>query len=155
MDKGTVFLKESDTGEIHFIADGEEYTADEFARMLGHVQSFQLQYQIVESADAILREDEYLMPVKITARSLVKELQELIEMTDDEGVVSSRMLPVFRKCFQPILDKANYLFSRGKREEAMDAAETMIQMLQELKAEEDLFPEQEMAQLQDLLERIF
>ena len=47
-----------------------------------------------------------------------------------------------------------YAEACGKPEEAMDAAETMIQMLQELKAEEDLFPEQEMAQLQDLLERI-
>ena len=155
MDKGTVFLKESDSGDIHFIADGEEYTAEEFARMLGHVQNFQLQYQIVDGADAILREDEYLMPVKITVQSLVKELQELIELTADKGSVSGRMLPVFRNCFQPIIDKANYLFSRGKREEAMDAAETMIQMLQELKAEEDLFPEQEIGRLQALLERIF
>ena len=154
-DKGTVFLKEADSEAMHFVADGEEYTAEEFARMLGHVQGFQLQYQIVDAADTILREDEYLMPVTITKQSLVKEMQELIDLTADNGFADNRMCSVFEHFARPIIDRANYLFSRGGREEAMEAAEIMIQMLQELRAEDPAFPEQEITLLQDLLERIF
>lgn len=101
------------------------------------------------------RTSEFIMPVTITKQSLVKKMKERIDLTADNGFADNRMCSVFKYFARPIIDRANHLFSRGGREEAMEAAELMIQMLQELRAEDPAFPEREITLLQDLLERIF
>ena len=152
-DKGNIQIETDEDDTIGFVVDGEKFSAAEFAKLLGAVPGFTMQYQIHDASDRPLRQNEYLMPVDLSEESLIGELQELINVVSDNWFVSYKDTLVFNHGFIPISDKVDYLYESGKHEEAVSIAEKMIYMLGALETDDDEFPGYEISLLQDVVIR--
>jgi hypothetical protein len=64
-EKGNIVIREDEYGNVYFVIDGEEFSPNEFAKMLGGYIGFSMQYQIHDAIDPILAENEMLRDTKI------------------------------------------------------------------------------------------
>ena len=80
-DKGVIRITEDDeVNEISFIVDGMVFTSEEFCQLFGGYNGFDIHFQIHDASDDIPGENEYLVPIKITRESLLKELESYINI---------------------------------------------------------------------------
>ena len=72
-------------GEYGFMIDGRIFTGEEVSLMSSTYEGGNLQYRIADSTDRPLAAGEYLMPVRISDRSLVEEMSELLNLFTSDG----------------------------------------------------------------------
>ena len=145
-DKGTINVIEDEGRdyEIGFEIDGKVFTPEQIAELLGSYPGFSIQYQIHDASDPVLKEDEYLMPVRITKQSLVDELETAIAIQGDRGFISYKDTRAFDEAFYLIIKKLKVLADSGKREDALAAARQMARVMMALETDDDFFPEYNM-----------
>lgn len=142
-DKGTINIIEDENmdHEIAFEIDGQVFSSEDFGRLLGAYSGFSLQYQIKDASAPVLKEDEYLVPVKITKKSLIEELEQAISIHGDRGFISYKILLPFDMTVYRILDKLEVLVKCGDKKEALEAGKEMVRIFLEIETDDDYFPE--------------
>ena len=141
-DKGTIFISEEEdpNGRATFVIDGKRYSGDELAELFSSYSGSMLQYQIHDASEPILKEDEYLMPVRITEQSLVDELETAIRIHGHGGFISYKATFAFDEVFYKIIEKLEVLIHSNKKEDALSAGRQMVQILAYTETDDDWFP---------------
>ena len=153
--KGTISIEDNRHGDIVFRIDGEVFTPDEMAKMLGSYAGFSMQYQIHDATDPVLAEDELLMPVKVGKKQLTEDLLENINRySDGENFISYKDVFNFEEAVGSIIDRLELLYNSFRRDEAKEIGEELIHILQNIETDDDWFPENEVDIIRNIIERI-
>lgn len=141
-DKGTIFISEDEDiyGRASFVIDGKKYSGEELAELFSAYPGFMLHYQIHDASEPILKEDEYLMPVRITKQSLIDELEVAINIHGDRGFISYKDTLAFDEAFYKIIEKLEVFHNSDKKEDALAAGRKMVQILADTETDDDYFP---------------
>ena len=141
-DKGTInIIEDEERGyRIGFEIDGSKFTGEDLERLLGAFPGFSMRYQIQDSSDPILKEDEYLVPVYITKTSLIDELNTAIDIYSDRGFISYNEVLKFDEVFYKIIDKLEVLAHSEKRNDAIEAGREMVRIMKSIETDDDHFP---------------
>ena len=103
---GTMIPVYVDEGEYGFKIDGKVYSGDEVARMASGTEGWQMQFQIKDPTDDILRKNEYLMPVRLGKKELVDDTLELLRLFTENGeFISDHDADNFSHLFKNVLKK--------------------------------------------------
>lgn len=139
--KGTInIVQDEDRGfEIGFEIDGKRFRGKDLEKLLGVYPGFSLQYQIHDASEPILKEDEYLVPVRITKQSLIEELEDVINIYSDSGFISYKDTLVFDDAFYKITDKLEVLVHSEKKEDAIAAGREMVRRMAHVETDDDYF----------------
>ena len=148
----------TEKGEVCFVIDGRQVSLEELGRMLETYEGFTLQYQIRDKSEDVVKEEELLMPLEFTKETLLTELRRAIysysdsRQIDDIQFVSYRRVPGLTDRICEIIDKLEYWYNHGSKEEAISCAEEMIDILnEEVETDDDMFPEYEIGLIEDFI----
>jgi len=98
-----VYIRE---GEYGFMIDGRIYSGDELAHMASNAEGWQIQFQVKDPSEDVLRADEYLMPVRLGVKELVDDTLELLRLfTRDAEFISDHDEDNFTYLFEGVLKK--------------------------------------------------
>lgn len=98
-----VYIKDDEYG---FLIDGKVYSGGEFAHMASAVEGWQIQFQVKDPTEAVLRANEYLMPVRLGKKELVDDTLELLRLfTADGKFISEHDEENFNYLFGDVLKK--------------------------------------------------
>lgn len=141
-DKGTInIIQDEDRGfEIGFEIDGRRFRGEDLEKLLGVYPGFSLRYQIRDASEAILKEDEYLVPVRITKQSLIDELEFAINIHSNRGFISYKDTLAFDDAFYKITDKLEVLIHSEKKNDAIAAGREMVRRMTHIETDDDYFP---------------
>ena len=132
---------------VYFVIDGKPVSLEELGEMLSIYEGWTLQYQIRERGDDRVREDEILIPVEITKKALIRELNRAIKTYNSAGQHEKNAYIPFGKVpdleldIERVIQKLAYMCSSRSIEEAVDTGEEMISILRNVESEEEWFPE--------------
>ena len=140
--KGTInIVQDEDWGfEIGFEIDGRRFRGKDLEKLLGAYPGFSLRYQIHDVSEPILKEDEYLVPVRITKQSLIDELEAAINIYSDRGFISYKDTLAFDDAFYKITDKLEVLVQSEKKNDAIAAGREMVRRMAHVETDDDYFP---------------
>ncbi len=141
--KGEIYITEDEDRDYEpaFVIDGKKYTPNEFAHLISRYTGFKMQFQIRDGSDEILKEDEYLTPVKISEKELLDELEAALAVTTDRvGFLSYKNVSAFDELFYKILDKLKVLDDALDRESSQNIGKAIARRLREVEHDDDWFP---------------
>lgn len=152
---GSISLYEGEDNRSHFVVDGEEFSPQELAEMTGpFAGGFKIQYRVCDGTEPELKPDTYLMPVVITKKKLISELSEEIGKQTENGFISYRDTANVSDAVFRICEKLKMMYNSENREEAVEAGEEMIRMLEAIQHDDDIFPEYEINVIRVIIEKI-
>ena len=157
-EKGTISIveDEDDSSKIYFVIDGKQFTIAELGELFATHAGFNIQYKIQDESDSLLKENEYLEPVAVTAESLISELKVAITISCDAGgFLSYNQVSEFDDMFFPITDKLEILMKSSHRDEAIQTGQSMIELLVEIDTDDDFFPVYECDLIKQIIERMY
>ena len=141
-DKGTIsIIEDEERGfRVGFEIDGIKFSGEDLEKLLGAFPGFSMRYQIQDASDPILKEDEYLVSVYITKKSLIDELNTAINIYSDRGFISYKEVFKFDEVFFKIIDKLEVLAHSEKRHNAIEAGREMVRVMKRIETDDDNFP---------------
>ena len=143
---------ECENGEICFRIDGRLYSAREFAKLLDPYEGFHLTYQIRDATEPVPDRDTYYMPVRISDGILLEELEILIlTVSGGRNFISYRDTAKFSIGFDRIYDKLELYCRSNPPGAGKIAGLKLIERLQQLETDDDIFPEVEVECIRNLI----
>ena len=141
-DKGTINIIEDEDRDyqVGFEIDGKKFRGKDLERLFGAYPGFTVQYHIQDASGPVLKEDEYLVPVHITRKSLIDELEAVLNIYGDRGFVSYKDMMEFEEAFYKITDKLEVLANSEKHDDALAAGRDMVRILSQIETDDDYFP---------------
>lgn len=127
-----------------FSVDGRILSADELAELFEPYEGFNIVYQIQDASYELPGENDYLVPVHITGKSIISELKKLIEVHGNNGFIDYNHTFVFSDAFIPVIKKLELFYRFEPRETVLDTAKEMVRILKEVETDDDWFPQHEM-----------
>ncbi|MDO4649887.1 MAG: hypothetical protein Q4B26_14695 [Eubacteriales bacterium] len=128
-------------GGVHFEIDGELFTPEETAKMLEGYDTFQVQYQISDASEDILRKNEILVPEAVGKEVLLDELEILsLDHSDERMRIAGTEALEFAIGFSSIERKLHLMIRFGDqdmRDEAEQIKELIIRQLRDLSFESE------------------
>lgn len=157
-DHGNIDIRYSEEENgIIFVIDGRKFSPAEFSSMLEEYEGWTIQYQIRDKGRDILKEKEMLIPVEMTKKALVSELESAIfsfsksKYIDDIQFVSYKNTSSLFDYIIRVIDKLEYMWEDGRREEAEETGKEMIRILQAVETDDDQFPEYEISLIENII----
>ena len=132
---------------VSFVIDGQPVSLEELGEMLSGYEGWTLQYQIRDQGEDRVREDQVLIPVEITKKALIRELNQVIQTYGEADQHEKNVYVPFGKVpnleleMERVIQKLGYMCSSRSMEEAVDTGEEMIRFLRNVYSEEEWFPE--------------
>ena len=118
-------------GEYGLMIDGKLYSGDDLVRMLQGYERFQIQFQIKDPNDDVLRGNEYLMPVCLGEKQLVDDTLELLRLfTKDGEFISDHDQENFSYLFEWVAKKLKLYHESNPRGYGKLAGMGMIKVLE-------------------------
>lgn len=142
--KGCMTISTDGNGHPAFLIDGELFSPDEFAQMLGPQEGFILHYQVRDSSEAPLGEHEILMPVDVSRDRLLTDWELLIDRCSDlNGYMSKdQVLEFLSESWEILRDLDGACKTGGEiMDEARATGLMMRKMIHEIRCEREGFPE--------------
>ncbi|MCR4903873.1 MAG: hypothetical protein K6A23_13510 [Butyrivibrio sp.] len=137
--RGNVDIRLNEKEQVKLSIDGEEFSLKEFGAMLKRYAGASMCFQIQDRIEPLLKKDDFLVAIKVTAGELLYEFEEAMEIFEAEYVGPER-ITAFEKTMLDIANKLDILYHSEKMSEARFAGQKMIDMLQELRCEDEDFP---------------
>jgi|GEM_PF-4642632 len=157
--KGTIRIieKKPGSGSAALEIGGETVEAGKLGELLAPYIGSQMQYMIREASEDILRDDEYLIPVKITEDSLIDDIDDMIHAhADSRGFLTYDKALSLEMMVYPILNRLEVLAASDKRPSAVSAGKRMMRRLSKLEhervREHDDFPEHLLILIADIID---
>lgn len=141
--KGNIQIIEDkeNNGNPAFQIDGIKFTSEELGNLISSYTNFVMQYQIRDESSALLGENEYLVPVKISKEILLQELETALAVTTNRsGFLSYKNVAVFDEFFNKVLDKLQILEEALEGDKALEIGRAIAKKLREVEHDDDCFP---------------
>ena len=158
---GTIRIEDDENGETVFRLDGEECSPEELMQYFNLYVGFDLAYQIMDpSSKDVIENGMVLVPMKLNEEVFTQDLNDLLyTMTiDHKGkFLSKKDVPAFDVMFGKITDKYEYycrysLENYGRlKDEVINAGKKMIQILNGIGTDDDLFPAYETGMIEAIM----
>lgn len=118
-------------GEYGLMIDGKLFSGDDLVRMLQGYEGAQIQFQIKDPSDDVLRGNEYLMPVRLGEKQLVDDTLELLRLFTENGeFISDHDQENFSHLFEEVLKKLKLYHESNPRGYGKLAGMGMIKALE-------------------------
>lgn len=90
--------------------------------------------------DDLLDEDEYLVPVVISADELIEELEIALACNVQGGFMSYKNVSAFYELYAKIYEKLEILKKKADSDKTLATAKEMVRILYETESDDDCFP---------------
>lgn len=137
--RGNVDIRLDSLGKVRLSIDGEDFSLNDFGKMLKRYAGMTMCFQVQDRIEPLLKKDEYLVGLKVTAGGLLNDFAGALEVFEDDYITSEKII-AFEKTMLDIANKLDILYHSEKMSEARFVGQKMIQMLQELSCPEGDFP---------------
>ncbi|MCR5101989.1 MAG: hypothetical protein K6B41_11595 [Butyrivibrio sp.] len=150
--RGNVEIRDDGKGNVNFCIDGEIFSPDEFAKMLGPYVGSSLCFQIQDITEPLLEKNDFLVAIKVTAANIMDDFVQIVEIfTDEDNYLEEDELPGFEEAMWDLVDRLDILYHSEHIQDAIDVGTKIIKQLNEISCDDPDFPSYDIEMIENII----